>query len=147
HDDDKPEGWQNVAVSQLVDLIGGGTPKTSVPEYWDGEIPWFSVADTPVQADVFVVDTEKRITRRGLENSSTRLLAEDTTIITARGTVGKTALAGKEMAMNQSCYGIKGHDGYPPYFIFFLIQSVVQTLQGLTHGAVFDTITRNTFEV
>lgn len=69
-----------------------------------------------------------------------------TTIISARGTVGRHALTGVEMAMNQSCYGVRGIEGIGHYFNYFNIKEAVRTLQQNTHGAVFDTITRQTFE-
>jgi len=115
-----PRGWGVGAMSNIIDLIGGGTPKTSVEEYWNGEIPWFSVVDAPSDSDIFVIDTEKHITHSGVDNSSANILPTGTTIISARGTVGKLALVGVPMAMNQSCYGIRGHGKYPDYsFISF----------------------------
>lgn len=141
-----PVGWSEKPLSTVIDLIGGGTPKTSVAEYWNGSIPWFSVVDAPDPSDVFVLDTEKSITTAGLENSSARILPVGTTIITARGTVGKLAMVGAEMAMNQSCYGIAGKAGWPYSYIYFLLKTTVQGLQSKTHGSVFDTITRQTFD-
>ena len=84
-----PEGWEVSSLDRLIDLTGGGTPKTSIEEYWNGDIPWFSVVDAPNDSDVFVVDTEKHVTQLGIDNSSTKLLRAGTTIISARGTVGK----------------------------------------------------------
>jgi type I restriction enzyme S subunit len=141
-----PRGWGVGPLSSVIDLLGGGTPKTSVEEYWNGDIPWFSVADAPSDSDMFVIDTEKHITQAGIENSSTNIFPVGTTIITARGTVGKLALAGVPMAMNQSCYGIKGVHGYTDYFIHFLLKRAINELQQHTHGTVFETITRQTFD-
>ncbi len=138
-----PRGWQVVSFTDTVDVIGGGTPKTSVTEYWNGHIPWFSVVDAPEPGNVFVIGTEKQITEAGLANSSTKLLAGGTTIISARGTVGRLALTGREMAMNQSCYGLRGKAG-DAYFTYFCTCRLVETLKQRTHGSVFDTITRNT---
>lgn len=138
-----PKGWQALSFTETIDVIGGGTPKTSVAEYWNGEIPWFSVVDAPSTTDVFVIDTEKHITSAGLNNSSTKLLPTGTTIISARGTVGRLALVGREMAMNQSCYGLRGKAG-DAYFTYFSTYRLVETLKQRTHGSVFDTITRDT---
>jgi len=138
-----PEGWGMSSLSETIDIIGGGTPKTSNPEFWDGSIPWFSVTDLPSSGDIFVIDTEKKITQDGLNNSSTRMLPYGTTIITARGTVGKVALVGVPMTMNQSCYGISGKANY---YTFFRLQSATAELKRNTHGTVFDTITKNTFD-
>ena len=139
-----PEGWGVGTLNTVVDIIGGGTPKTSVSEYWSGTIPWFSVIDAPNEGDIFVIDTEKHITQLGIENSSTRLLPVGTTIISARGTVGKCAVVGVPMTMNQSCYGIRGKEEGIDYFVYFTIRGMVSELQSKGHGSVFNTITRDT---
>jgi len=130
--------------AETIEIVGGGTPKTSVGEYWDGEIPWFSVVDAPTGSEVWVVDTEKKVTRAGVENSSTRVLPVGTTIISARGTVGRIALVGVPMAMNQSCYGLRGRTGSHGFFNYFSTRELVARLQQHAHGSVFDTITRDT---
>ena len=133
------------SLMEMVDLISGGTPKTSVPEYWDGDIPWLSVKDFNNDRR-YVYSTEKTITKAGLENSSTKLLAHDDVIISARGTVGKLAMIPFPMAFNQSCYGIRGKKGIvvQPY-LYYLLKDSIRLLKSQTHGSVFDTITRDTF--
>lgn len=91
-------------------------------------------------------DTEKRITQQGLEESSARLVAAGTTIISARGTVGNLAIAGQEMTFNQSCYGLCRNGTPGSCFIFLAAQHMVNTLQSIAHGSVFSTITRSTFD-
>lgn len=140
-----PTGWGVCSFTQTINVIGGGTPKTSVSEYWNGTIPWFSVVDAPSTGNVFVVSTEKQITEAGLANSSTNLLPSGTTIISARGTVGKLALTGCPMTMNQSCYALRGKAG-DSYFTYFSTFRLVETLKQRTHGSVFDTITRDTLD-
>jgi type I restriction enzyme S subunit len=140
---DIPAGWWVRPFSAMVEIIGGGTPKTSVSEYWGGNIPWFSVMDAPSESDVFVINTEKRITQEGLENSMARLLPEGTTIISARGTVGKLALVGVPMTVNQSCYGLRGIE-VGSNFTYYATRNLVSILKQHSHGSVFDTITRDT---
>ena len=140
-----PKGWKTASFADTVEILSGGTPKTSVPEYWGGEIPWFSVTDVPQESDVFVIDTKKKVTEAGVEGSSTRILPKRTTIITARGTVGKVALAGVPMAINQSCYGLRGRHDKLGYFTYYCTSNLVSLLQQNVHGSVFDTITRRTF--
>jgi type I restriction enzyme S subunit len=139
-----PKGWGVKPFAETVEIIGGGTPKTSVPDYWNGEIPWFSVVDAPSESDVWVLDTEKKITQAGIENSSTQILPVGTTIISARGTVGRVALVGVPMAMNQSCYGLRGKMDSNGFYTFFATRELVARFQQHAHGSVFDTITRNT---
>ncbi|EBP6683882.1 restriction endonuclease subunit S [Salmonella enterica] len=141
-----PNGWITTSFNDLIELIGGGTPKTSVEEYWNGDIPWFSVVDAPNESDVYVLATEKNITTEGLNNSSAKLLRIGTTIISARGTVGKCAMVAVPMAMNQSCYGVIGKNNISDEYIYFQLKNAVQTLQQMGHGSVFNTITRDTFK-
>lgn len=135
---------ENTALIDAVELIGGGTPKTSVPEYWGGDIPWLSVKDFN-NDNRYVYVTEKTITQKGLENSSTKLLLKDDIIISARGTVGEMAMIPFPMAFNQSCYGIRAKGCHNAAFLYYLIKSSITRLKSMTHGSVFDTITRDTF--
>jgi type I restriction enzyme, S subunit len=139
-----PKGWEVTSFANTIEILGGGTPKTSVAAYWNGGIPWFSVVDAPPLSEVWVLDTQKKVTRSGLENSSARVLPMGTTIISARGTVGRIALVGTPMAMNQSCYGLRPRAGVHGYFNYFLTRELVGRLQQHAHGSVFDTITRDT---
>jgi type I restriction enzyme S subunit len=141
-----PAGWKKKPLSAFFDIIGGGTPKTSVEEYWNGDIPWFSVVDTPNDGSAFVHETEKTITVCGLAESSARLIPPGTTIISARGTVGNLAIAAREMTFNQSCYGLRGRLPVGDCFVFLAAQHMVAQLQSLAHGSVFSTITRQTFD-
>ena len=145
-DDGLPEGWDERPFSNYVDIIGGGTPRTSEPSYWNGDISWFSVVDTPSGSDTFVFQTEKNITPQGLSGSSTRLISPGTTIITARGTVGNLAIAGREMAFNQSCYALRSRRDLHPFFTYLAAKQLVERLKSMAHGSVFSTITRQTFE-
>ena len=139
-----PAGWEVQPFAATVEIIGEGTPKTSMSEYWNGDIPWFSVVDAPSDSDMWAVDTEKKITQEGVVNSSTRLLPVGTTIISARGTVGRVALVGVPMTMNQSCYGLRGLAGTHGYFTYFATRALIASLRQHAHGSVFDTITRDT---
>lgn len=136
--------WKPIPIIECIDLIGGGTPKTSVAEYWDGDIPWLSVKDFNNDYR-HVYTTEKHITEAGLNNSSTKLLQKDDIIISARGTVGEMAMIPFPMAFNQSCYGIRAKDGVNSTFLYYLLKNSISKLKLMTHGSVFDTITRDTF--
>ena len=132
-------------LSDVMELIGGGTPKTSKAEYWNGEIPWLSVKDFNNDFR-YVYETEKSITELGLNNSSTKLLKEGDIIISARGTVGEIATIPFPMAFNQSCYGLRAKEEVVTSdYLYYLIKHNVYILKKNTHGSVFDTITRDTF--
>lgn len=138
--------WKAYKLIDIIELIGGGTPKTSNKEYWDGDIPWLSVADFN-NGKKYVIDTEKKITKAGLNDSSTKVLNKGDIIISARGTVGIISMLGMPMSFNQSCYGIRAKNGLSfNDYIFYLLKDTVSGLKQIAHGGVFDTITRDTFK-
>jgi type I restriction enzyme S subunit len=139
-------GWKECKLGDVVELVGGGTPKTTVLDYWNGDIPWLSVVDFNT-GNKYVFNTEKTITKKGLENSSTKMLNEGDIIISARGTVGALAVLKKKMAFNQSCYGIRNIiDISDQDYLYYLTKDSISNFQQMAHGGVFDTITRETFD-
>jgi len=99
-----PEGWEQKPSIEIFEVLSGGTPKTDVSRFWGGELPFFTPKDAGT--NIYVLDTEKTITEKGLESCNSRLYKKDTIFITARGTVGKIVLAHRDMSMNQSCYAL-----------------------------------------
>ncbi len=140
-----PKDWQVEPVSRASEIISGGTPKTSKAEYWGGKIPWLSVADFNNEQR-YVYDSEKTITEKGLNGSSTNILKKEMLIISARGTVGVLAQVGRDMAFNQSCYGLNSKQGYINDFLYYSLKSRMGAIRQKTHGSVFSTITKRTFD-
>ncbi len=138
-----PEGWEVVAFTDIADVCSGGTPRTTVPEYWDGPIPFFAPKDAP--ESFYVTTTEKTITEEGLRRCNSRLYPKDTVFITARGTVGKVVMPSVDMAMNQSCYALRGRPGVGQLYLFMATREQVNYLKKNTGGATFDTIVVDTF--
>ncbi|MBI0444770.1 restriction endonuclease subunit S [Deinococcus sp. DB0503] len=139
--------WKRLPLADAVDVISGGTPKTSVSEYWNGDIPWLAVADFN-NGYRWVSSAEKSITERGLLESATTVLSRGDVILSARGTVGVVAQLAKPMAFNQSCYGIRGKKGVADTnFIYYALRHAVSGMKQVAHGGVFDTITRETFRI
>ncbi|EFB9779281.1 restriction endonuclease subunit S [Escherichia coli] len=145
-DVDSNDEWQEKNVLDIFTLVGGGTPKTSVAEYWADEIPWISGGDISAAHQGYLYSTEKSISLAGLQNSSAKLLPKNSTVISARGTVGKYALLARDMAFSQSNYGIVSKIGNYPFFIYLLVGFIVDDLLTAAYGSVFDTITTRTFE-
>lgn len=138
-----PEEWRVGYYTELVDIKGGGTPKTNIKEYWNGDIPFFSPKD--VDSNCFVLDTEKHITAMGLDNCNSNLFPSKTVFITARGTVGKIVMAGTEMAMNQTNYALLGKHNVSQYYVYLITLQLVTRLLKKANGAVFNAITTRDF--
>ncbi len=138
-----PEGWRVGTFLDNVNVMPGGTPSTNKTEYWtDGAIPFFSPKDVN---GVYCFKTEKNITELGLNNCSSHLYPKDTLFITARGTVGKLALAGLPMAMNQSNYALVAKEGISKFYLYLLAQTLIAVLLKKANGAVFSAITTRDF--
>ncbi|AKB27763.1 Type I restriction-modification system, specificity subunit S [Methanosarcina siciliae T4/M] len=140
-----PEGWRVGNILDFANLLSGGTPKTSVSEYWDGGIPWVSAKDVTSSNGTFILTTEKTITQKGIERSNAKLLPKYTTVVTARGTVGNVCILSGEMAINQTNYGLKSKYDYGDFFLFLIILNLIQDMKQNAYGTVFDTITTKTF--
>ena len=141
-----PVGWKVGSLLDIGKLIGGGTPKTSVDEYWNGDISWISAKDVSGNNHSFITKTEKTITEAGLNNSSAKLLPKLATVITARGTVGNYCILSRPMTISQSNYALKPQNGYGDYFLYMAVQSSVVAMQRMSYGTIFDTITTETLQ-
>ena len=132
----------SVPFTDLIQVLGGGTPKTGEASYWNGEIPFFTPKDVGTP---YTLTTEKTITQSGLEHCNSRLYPVNTVFVTARGTVGKVGLAGVPMAMNQSCYALTGKSISPLLTYHYTLMTVAH-LKHKASGAVFDAIITRDFE-
>ena len=128
--------------TSLINVLGGGTPKTGNPDFWNGSIPFFTPKDVGTP---YTFQTEKYITESGLEHCNSRLYPINTTFVTARGTVGKVSLSGTPMAMNQSCYALAS-ETIDPVLVYFYVLKAVASLKHKASGAVFDAIVTRDFD-
>jgi type I restriction enzyme S subunit len=131
---------------ETCDIETGGTPKTSVDEYWGGDVLWASAKDVSQSSDTVLWDTERTITPAGLDNSPADVLPAGTTAIVARGaTTGRNAILGRDMALNQTCYGLTGNDGYSWGWTYLTVNHLVKRLRKRAYGSAFDSVTISTF--
>ena len=140
-----PKGWREGSILEIAKLLSGGTPKTEREDYWNGDIFWASAKDVSQCGQTFLVATERTITAKGLEESSTQLIPAFCTVVVARGaTTGRMTMFGREMAMNQTCYALSSTTN-TPFALYCLFRLAIDSLVQNAHGSVFDTITTSTF--
>jgi type I restriction enzyme, S subunit len=137
-----PEDWETSELGSVAEIIGGGTPSTSVKEYWDPpEIEWVTAKDISNSQTARVQTTEKRISKLGLENSSAKMLPTSATVVIARGaTMGQCRMLSREMAMNQTCYGIIAKDAINPAYLYYQLSNLYKRFRASAHGSIFDTV-------
>jgi type I restriction enzyme S subunit len=143
--DGVPEGWEKSTAFEVMEVLSGGTPKTSVSEYWNGDIPFFTPKDSTNSP--YALETEKYISEQGLSKCNSQLYPKDTIFITARGTVGNLNLAQVPMAMNQSCYALIGKELVTQYFLYYALRFGIDQFKSRAVGSVFDAIIRDTFKL
>ena len=131
-----------VRFTDLIQILGGGTPKTGENTYWNGNIAFFTPKDVGIP---YTLITEKTISKEGLSHCNSRLYPVNTVFVTARGTVGKVGMSGVPMAMNQSCYALVGKETHQ-LLVYFYTLKAVDRLKHKASGAVFDAITTRDFE-
>lgn len=136
-----PEGWKGRNILAISDIGGGATPSKKAPEFWGGDVPFFTPTDA--KSEPFCLDTEDHLSQLGLRNNAARLYPKGTLFITARGSVGKAMITSKEMAMSQSCYALSPHDGVGSAFLYFHTLSLMNYLHAKSSGSVFDSIVTN----
>lgn len=126
------DAWEQRELGAIADIIGGGTPSTSIKEYWDGEIDWYSPVEIGEQ--IYVNSSQKKITTLGLQKSSAKILPIGTILFTSRAGIGNTAILAKEGATNQGFQSIVPHkDQLDSYFIYSRTHEL--KLYGETNGA------------
>lgn len=133
-------------LTQICEVLSGGTPKTTDPEFWNGNIPWASVKDFNIESRWFN-KTEKSITQLGLDNCSSVLLDPGDLVLSARGTVGVVGQCKMKTSFNQSNYGLRAKSGLSSNdYLYYALSFAKRAILGDTHGGMFDTITRDTLD-
>lgn len=98
-----PEKWKWVHLSAVGKIVGGGTPETSCPEYWEGNIPWITPADLGKQKTQTISRGTKSITQQGLDSSSAKLMPAGAVVYSSRAPIGYAAIAANPLCTNQGC--------------------------------------------
>ena len=124
-------------VEEFANVVGGGTPKTSIEEYWNGNIPWLTPKDLSGTHDRFISKGERFISKEGLENSSAKLLPENSVLLSSRAPVGYVAIAKNPIATNQGFRSLIPFDDYNSEFIYYLLLNNTAYLENHASGTTF----------
>lgn len=109
--------WEQRKLGEVADIVGGGTPSTGNPEYWDGDIDWYAPAEIADQ--IYLESSQRKITELGYDSSSAKILPPGTVLFTSRAGIGKTAILARKGCTNQGFQSIVPHKGeLDSYFIF-----------------------------
>jgi len=131
------QGWQILTVDEACQLINGGTPKSGIAEYWDGDLYWITPAEMGKRLSPYVSTTQRKITELGLQNSSARMLPPHSVILSSRAPIGHLVVNTAPMAFNQGCKGLIPKSCIHYKFLYYYLYSIVEHLDSLGTGATF----------
>ena len=128
--------WKQRKLGDVAEIIGGGTPKTSINDYWDGEINWYAPAE--IGNLIYVSSSQRKITKLGLNKSSAKILPVGTVLFTSRAGIGKTAILACEGCTNQGFQSIVPRKGMlDSYFIFVRTEELKRYAETVGAGSTF----------
>ncbi len=130
--------WEEYKISDIADVIGGGTPSTSNSSYWNGNIPWLTPRDLTGYSKIYISKGERNITSDGLRNSAAKLLPKGTVLLTSRAPIGYVAIAKNEISTNQGFKSLILKEDYAnSEFVYYWIRSNIDYLQSIGTGTTF----------
>ena len=136
---------RRVKLGQICEVVSGGTPKTNVEEYWNGEFNWITPAEIN-DNDYIISDTKRKITQLAIEKKKLTLLPKGTILLSSRAPIGKVAIAGKEMYCNQGFKNLICSDEICNEYLYWYLKSKKEYLNSLGRGATFKEISKKIVE-
>jgi type I restriction enzyme S subunit len=143
--DGVPEGWEKRTIADVCETVGGGTPSTRVADYWGGDITWVVPSDVTKNDCLVLLDSERKITERGLRKSSARMVPAETILMTSRASVGFFALMDREVCTNQGFINIIPHEDTMRMYLLFNLISRVSEIRGNAKGTTYPEISKGRF--
>ena len=134
--------WDHMSLSDIADIVGGGTPDTSVVEYWGGNIQWFTPSE--IGKEKYARLSERTITEAGIKNSSAKLLPQGTVLLSSRATIGECSIARQECTTNQGFQSLIAEpDKVTSEFLYYLVPTIKKEMLRRSCGSTFLEISAN----
>lgn len=140
------EDWEEGKLGDIISVKGGTTPSTKEPHFWNGDIAWTSPRDVTTLNGLYLFETEKKITQKGLEQISSGLLPAGTLLMSSRAPVGVLAFSEIPIAINQGYIAILDDKGYEKEFIYLWLKANMDTIHSYSNGSTFMEISKSAFK-
>ena len=140
-----PEGWEKKKISDVCETVGGGTPSTTVPDYWDGDITWVVPSDITKNDCLVLLDSERKISESGLKQSSAKLVPPNTILMTSRASVGFFALMDREVCTNQGFINVIPNNDDHRFYLLFNLMGRVDEIRSNAKGTTYPEISKSRF--
>lgn len=140
-----PDGWRVGRLGNVTDIRGGTTPSTKNPDFWGGNIAWTSPKDLSNSKEIFLLQTEKKITEKGLKQISSGLLPKGTLLLSSRAPIGYLSISNLEIAINQGYIAFLPIQYFSNYFMFLWLKLNMQEVINAANGSTFLEISKSSF--
>lgn len=141
-----PEGWRVEAIGDVVKVAGGGTPSTKNPEYWEGgTFHWSTPKDLAALSSPVLINTERKVTQKGLDKISSGLLPAGTVLLSSRAPIGYLAISEVPIAINQGYIAMVCEEKVSKYYILFWCQENMGIIESNANGTTFLEISKKNF--
>ncbi len=141
----KPTDWDDVAITDFGEIVGGGTPSRATPSFWNGTIPWVTPTEITALRGKYVRETQEQITPDGLAGSAARLLPAGSVVVTTRASLGMAAIAAVPLTTNQGFKSIIPNENTDSLFAYYRIQTLKSEMVRLASGTTFLEISKADF--
>lgn len=132
-----PEDWEVKKLGDIAEIISGGTPKTNVPEYWNGSIKWCTPTDITKCSGKYLFETDRTISSKGLVNSSAELLPIGTLLLCSRATIGEIKIAAVEISTNQGFKSLVCKSEVSNEFLYYKLLTMKSVMLEKAIGSTF----------
>jgi len=140
-----PEGWEFSTIGQEVDVVGGSTPSTKVPSFWNGDINWATPKDLSSLRSPILINTSRKITPRGLAKISSGLLPKGTVLLSSRAPIGYIAITDTSLAINQGFIAMKCRKRLSLFYIWLWTYTNMGAILNNANGSTFQEISKSNF--
>lgn len=140
-----PTGWKVSQIGREVDVVGGSTPRTSIPEYWGGDIAFATPKDLAGQLSPMLLGTERRVTREGAATISSGVLAPGAVLMSSRAPIGYLAINEVPVCVNQGFIAMKCVGSLPSQFVLHWARANMDAIVGSANGTTFLEISKRNF--
>ena len=141
-----PAGWKITSIGEAVDVVGGGTPSTAIDDYWHkGIYHWATPKDLSGLNSPILLDTDRKITEKGVRNISSGLLPRDTVLLSSRAPVGYLAISAIPIAINQGFIALRCNGPVAPYYAYMWCLDNMAAIKSRASGTTFLEISKKSF--
>lgn len=141
-----PSEWKVFILSEIGEVISGGTPKTNIEDYWNGDISWITPKDLSNFSNRYIKFGERNISKKGLASSSANLLPRGTILFSSRAPIGYLAIADGELSTNQGFKSIVVNQDNDNLFVYYLLKKNAAYIEGMANGSTFKEISGKVFK-